>query len=104
MGLNRVGLGDELAKVMRVYELEDSLVESNRRDDGSCTLRENGTMHEWHHARTRNYEKHAVMVTMMAWTKLLIPRPLLLEAIEARRRGGSFLCFALHFPRNEMGS
>jgi hypothetical protein len=30
--------------MLRVNELEDSLVESNRCDDGSCMLRASGTM------------------------------------------------------------
>jgi hypothetical protein len=85
---------------MSVYELEDSLVESNSRDDGSCTLRENGTMHVQYHARTKNYENHAIMVTMIARTKLLIPRPLLLEA---RRRGGSFCVLPFIFPETRRG-
>jgi hypothetical protein len=61
--------------MLRVNELHDSLVESNRCDDGSCTLRASGTMN--------------VLVTRM---KLLIPRPLLLAA---RRRGDGLVCFAL---------
>jgi hypothetical protein len=67
VGLNRVSSGDELVKVMSAYEIEDGLVERNRRDDGNCTLRESGTMN-----------------VLVARTKLLIPRSLLLAA---RRRG-----------------
>ena len=82
MGLNRVGSGDELVKVMSVYELEDSLVESNRRDDGSCRLRENGTMH----------------VPRTTKNKLLIPRLLLLAA---RRRGDRLLCFPCYSRKRD---